>query len=51
MSARQIKRRKYGPPARYRAMQVTTALELWRSLPAEARNPRFFWLQGIEVTA
>jgi hypothetical protein len=38
MSARQIKRRKYGPPARYRAMQVSLALELWHSLPAEVRK-------------
>jgi hypothetical protein len=29
MTARQIKRRKYGPPAQYRAMQVSLALELW----------------------
>jgi hypothetical protein len=49
MTARQIKRRKYGPPARYRATQVSLALELWALLPEEVRNPKFFTLQGIRV--
>lgn len=51
MSARQIKRRKYGPAAKFRAEQVSLALELWAWLPAEVRNPRFFTLQGVEVSA
>jgi len=51
MTARQIKRRRYGSPTRYRAMQVSLALELWHSLPDDVRNPWLFSAQGIEVTA
>ena len=51
MTARQIKRRKYGPAAKFRAEQVSLALELWAWPPVEVRNPKFFELQGIEVTA
>ena len=51
MTARSIKRRKYGPVALFLAQQKSIALELWMEIPAEARDPRFCTLEGFEVSA
>lgn len=50
MTARQIKRRKYGTATQHRAALVSSARRLWGWLPVEVRNPRFFVANGIKVS-